>query len=241
MPELPLPLPPAERTVGQLIAESIRAYGAHFWRLLPLGLPLALAGLVNTHSDAGRQMVALWAVGPLVIAAYLLACSIVLGVRINRSAVILAVLVYLPFPVLLAIYVLPALAWFAFVGLGVPAAMAGDLRLREALVRGRRLGLADYVHSLGSLSALVIVVGVAALTLRALLNSQGAAGMQVAVFLTTLVLSPLLYIGGALLYTDQAARLDSPPPKRKRRRRDADLHSALDSESAGSADPQVEP
>ena len=31
---LPAPLPPAERTVGQLVAETIRAYGDNFWRAL---------------------------------------------------------------------------------------------------------------------------------------------------------------------------------------------------------------
>jgi len=40
--ELPPPLPAGERTVGQLVAESIRAYGNQFWRSLALGLPLAL-------------------------------------------------------------------------------------------------------------------------------------------------------------------------------------------------------
>ena len=38
VPELPAPLPPAERTIGQVIAETIRAYGANFWRALPLGV-----------------------------------------------------------------------------------------------------------------------------------------------------------------------------------------------------------
>ena len=42
VPELPPPLPPAERTVGQLVAETIRAYGANFWRVLPLGVPIAV-------------------------------------------------------------------------------------------------------------------------------------------------------------------------------------------------------
>src|SRR5581483_8540963 len=40
----PVALPPAERTVGQLVAESIRFYGEHFWPCLSLGLaPAALA------------------------------------------------------------------------------------------------------------------------------------------------------------------------------------------------------
>jgi hypothetical protein len=239
MPELPPPLPPAERTVGQLIAESIRAYGANFWRLLPLGVPLALVGLVNTHANAGRQILTFWAATPLFVAAYVAACAVVLKLTVNRTAVLVALLVYLPFPALLSLYLLPGLAWFAFIGLAVPAAMAGGLRFRDALVRGRQLGIADYVHAFGSLAALVIVVAVSALALRALLSSQGDNGERVAVFLAALVLSPLLFVGGALLYVDQAARLDSPSPKR--RRRDADLHPAVDADATGSPDPQVEP
>ena len=80
---------------------------------------------------------------------------------------------------------------------------------RESLVRGRRLGLADYAHALGALSALVVVVGIAANVLGALLHSQSDTGLRVAVFASELVLSPLLYLGAALLYIDQAARLRS--------------------------------
>ena len=42
MPELPAPLPPHERTVGQLIAESIRFYGSRFWAVLGVILPFTL-------------------------------------------------------------------------------------------------------------------------------------------------------------------------------------------------------
>ena len=38
--ELPPPLPPERRTVGQLVAESIRLYGLSFWKALALGVPL---------------------------------------------------------------------------------------------------------------------------------------------------------------------------------------------------------
>ena len=38
----------------------------------------------------------------------------------------------------------------------------------------------------------------------------------VAVFLADVVVSPLLFIGGALLYVDQAARVGSSPRERRR-------------------------
>jgi hypothetical protein len=240
VPELPPPLPPAERTVGQLVAETIRAYGAMFWRVLPLGIPLAIVDQLSVRQTAGMQMVVYWAATPLFVAAYVRACSLLHGVRPTRVAIGVAVLIYLPFPALRAVYILPGLAWFAFMGLAVPAAMIEHLRFRDALVRGRQLGLADYVHALGSLATLVIVVGVAADTLSAILHTQGDNGQRVAVFLSDLVLSPLLYLGSALLYTDQAARVGSRRPHR-RSRRDADFHPPLDADATGRPNPQVEP
>ena len=65
---------------------------------------------------------------PLFVAAYLWACRLVLGVaptvdgrRWSR------LLIWLPFPALRSVFVLPALAWLAFIGLAVPAAMVERL------------------------------------------------------------------------------------------------------------------
>ena len=66
---------------------------------------------------------------------------------------------------------------------------------RDALVRGRQLALADYVHALGSLAALVVVVGVAATTLSALLHCQGDNAPRIAVVIADIVLSPMLFLG----------------------------------------------
>ena len=218
MPELPAALPPGERTIGQLIAEAIRAYGSHFWQALPLGLPLALIDQLCAGQPLGVQVLVYWAAGPLVVVTYVRACSLVYQVPPSRTAYLVASVVYLAFPPLRALYLLPGLAWLAFIGLAVPAAMVERLGFREALARGRALGAADYVHSLGSLAALVLVVGIADNTLIALLHSQSEASARVALALSDLVLSPLLYLGGALLYADQAARVGSPRRDRKRSR-----------------------
>jgi hypothetical protein len=233
VPELPPPLPPDKRTVGQLVAETIRAYGANFWRVLPLGVAVAVTDQLSVRQSAEVQMLVYWAATPLFVGAYVWACRLLHGVRPTRVAVGVAILVYLPFPALRAVYILPGLAWFALIGLAVPAAMVERLGFRDALERGRRLGLADYVHALGSLAALVVVVGVAADTLSALLHTQGDNGQRVAVFVSDLVLSPMLYLGAALLYVDQAARVVGS-------RRDAALHPPLDADPAGRTDPQVE-
>jgi len=240
VPELPPPLPPAERTVGQLVAETIRAYGERFWRVLPLGIPLAVVDQLSVRQSPGVQMLIYWGATPLFVAGYLWACRLVLGARPNRTVVLLAVVLYLPFPALRALFILPGIAWFAFIGLAVPAAMVEGMTFRDALVRGRQLGLADYVHALGSLAALVLVVGIAANTLSALLHTQGDNGQRVAVAVSDLVLSPMLFVGAALLYLDQAARVGSDASDR-RRRRDAHFHPPVDADATGRHDAQVEP
>ena len=239
MPSVPQALPPGERTVGQLVAESIRAYGNRFWAVLPLGIPLAVSTQVSLGHSANVQTVVLLAFGPLVAAAYVRACSLVHGTRATLRAFALAVLIFAPVPILARLIVLPAVAWLALFGLAVPASMIEQLGFRAALERGRRLATADYVHALGSLAALVIVVGVSDLTLIALLRSQGQNGQRAAHALADLVLSPLLYIGGALLYVDQLARMGARRPET--RSRDADLHPPLDADATGRPDPQVEP
>ena len=240
MRELPAALPPAERTVGQLIAETIRAYGAHFWRALPLGLPIAVSTQLSLGHDANVQTLILFAFTPLIAASFVGACHLIHGARPTVMSYLVAVLVFAPVPFLVRLVVLPAVAWLALFGLAVPAAMAEVLGFRDALARGRKLALADFVHALGALCALVIVIAIGELTLIALLRSQGNTGQRVAHGLADVVLTPMLYIGGALLYVDQAARVGSRRPT-SRRRRDADLHPPVDADAAGRTDPQVEP
>jgi hypothetical protein len=239
--ELPPPLPPAERTVGQLVAESIRAYGAHFWRALPLGAPLAIATQLSLGRSATAWTIVLLALAPLIALAFVAACTLVLdGARGTATTVVVALLVFAPIPILVRLFVLPAVAWLALFGLAVPAAAVERLGFRAALRRGRELATADYVRALGSLCALVIVVALSDLALVSLLRSQGDNGQRLAHLLADVVLSPLLYVGGALLYVDQAARVGSRRPP-ERSRRDADLHPPVDADAAGRADAQVEP
>ena len=239
MPELPPPLPPAERTVGQLVAETIRAYGGNFWRVLPLGIPIAASSQVSLGYDPNVQTVVLFAFGPLIALAYVYACHLVHHVRPTAVAYATAVLIFAPVPLLVRAAVLPAVAWLALFGLAPAAAMIERLGFRASLDRGRRLGTADYAHALGALATLVIVVAISELTLIALLRSQGDNGQRIAHLLSDLVLTPLLYLGGALLYLDQAARVGSGRPHR-RSRRNADLHPPLDADATGRPDPQVE-
>jgi hypothetical protein len=206
----PAALPPAQRTVGQLIAESIRLYGARFWTVLPLGLPFVVVDIVGIGHGVNVQTLLLWAFAPLFCAAYVRASQLVTGGAPSLSALVTAAIVFLPFPILLRIFILPGIAWFGVFGLAVPAAVGEGLGLRAALRRGRALGRVDLVHAVGGIAALGLVYGVSRAFLLVLLHTQGSQTQAVALVLADLVLSPLLFVGAALLYVDQAARTTSP-------------------------------
>lgn len=203
----PAALPPATRTVGQLVAESIRFYGDHFWPVLVLGLPFLAIDLTSLDLSVTEQTLTAWALGPLVCAAYVRACALADGTSWSWTAYAVALVVYLPFPVLLRLYLLPGIVWFAVFGLAVPAAVTEELEFRAALRRGLALGRVDLVHAIGGLATLCIVYGVCRFALLVLLHTQGDQAQKIAIVLADVVLSPILYVGGALLYVDQAARV----------------------------------
>jgi hypothetical protein len=240
--ELPPPLPPAERTVGQLVAESMRLYGRRFWPSLALGVPIALLDELSWGRSTDAQTLLLWAWTPLLVASMIGAVAIAGDIRRDRLPLAFAVgvLVFAPVPLLLRLYLLPALAWLALFGLAVPAVLYEGASFRDALIRGRRLASADYVHAFGSLCALAIVTGLSQGMLFLLLHGQADAELRVAGFLAALVVSPLIFLGTALLYFDQAARVVDSKPREKRRSPDAGLHPAVDAHRAGRADAEVE-
>jgi hypothetical protein len=208
----PVALPPAERTVGQLVAESIRFYGDHFWNCLALGLaPAALAVVGANVSRVTALALSPTLFGALLSATFLGASVLVLERRPSRrrlvAAWVVGWLVFAPVPFLVFAFILPGLAWLAAVGLVVPVLVVEDLPIRAALARAWRLGRADFVHALGSLATLAIVVLLTQAVLAFILRGFGGAAVSTAFFLASIVVSPLLFVGAALLYVDQAARV----------------------------------
>jgi hypothetical protein len=242
--ELPPALPPETRPVGQLIAESLRRYGDSFWRVVPIGLPVAVTNQISEGHSFWTQVAVLAAATPLLTAAYIAACLIATRERpegrVLATAFSAGVLVLLPVPVLVLFYVLPALAWLAFVGLAVPVVLVERVPFRAAFRRAMQLARADYAHALGGLAAVVLVFGVTKIMLILLLRGTADAAERIALFLADLVLSPLLFLVPALLYFDQAARVVESG-SRTRRRRHGDIHPALEPDGAGRADTEVEP
>ena len=243
---LPPPLPPETRTVGQLVAETLRLYGRRFWLALPLGLALAVVNQLRQLSGALAFAAVVVLATIAMAAAYTAASAIVDEKRPARrtlaTALAAGVVAFLPLALLLGEFILLGLAWLALVGLAVPAAVIERAPFRQALRRGVRLAQADFVHALGSLATLALVYFLTSVTLTVLLRAQGEQTERVALFLADLVLSPILFLGAALLYFDQAARVVvSGPRKRVRRSRHADVHPADDADRTGRADAEGEP
>jgi hypothetical protein len=217
--ELPPPLPPETRTVGQLVAETLKIYGDNLWASLALGISVTIINQISVGHNTSFQVLVLAAGAPLMAASFTGASAIVGGVRPRRGDVVRAVIVgsvvFVPAAFLTLLFVLPAVAWLALVGLVVPVLVLERPGIEAAFRRAIQLARADFVHALGSLATLAILFGLVKLTLVLLLRDLGDAGERAALGLGDLVMSPLLFLGGALLYVDQAARV-SRTSSRKR-------------------------
>jgi hypothetical protein len=232
--------------VGQLVAESIRLYGAHFWKALALGIPVvALNALVWAELSGTARLVIVPASAVLMPVSFVAASALVTGAGLRTRAVLVAyvvgVLVFIPFPFLVTFFILPGLAWLALFGLSVPAALTERLGIRAALARGLRLARADFVHVLGGMATLALIVLLTQATMYFVLREYAETAQRAAAALASLVVSPLLFLGSALLYVDQKARLRSRLDRESRRldgkERDAHLPDADPADREGSSDP----
>lgn len=208
----PIALPPAERTVGQLVGESVRFYGDHFWPSLALGVPpAAVAVIFKAVSRTVQLIVAPTAAGALVSAAYVAGCVLVLDGRASRArlatAWLVGWLVFAPAPFLVIGFVVPGLLWLTALGLVVPVLVVENVGIRAAFARAWTLARADFVHAIGTLFTLAVLVLLSQSVLVLVLRGVGNSGVTAALFLASVVLSPLLFIGTALLYVDQDARV----------------------------------
>jgi hypothetical protein len=234
--QLPPPLPPGRRTIGQLVAETIRFYGRHFWRSLLLGLGPAVVTVAGYYTGFHLWLIAVvagWVL--LASASYVGACVLVAGMRPPRRTLLVAFLA----ACLSSLPILAGFLWLAPIGLVVPAIVNERLPLGKAFRRGFDLAKADYLHALGSLATLLLVVFLTQVLLTALLHGGSKQSVHISAFLASLLLQPIIFLGAAMLYEDQAARVESA--SRNRRRADADLSHADDADRPGSADAPVAP
>jgi hypothetical protein len=219
---LPPPLPPETRTIGQLVAETLKLYGRHVWLALAIGLAPATIDAVATELSRPLLLVFVPLAGGVFFTTAFIAASLVATEteperRRLLTAFAVGFCVFVPFPFLVSVFILPGLVWLAFVGLSVPAALAEGGGMRSSLARGLELGRADFVHALGSLATLAIIVFLTRAMLFILLRGFGESTERVASFLADLVVSPLLFLGAGILYLDQAARVGSATRAERRR------------------------
>jgi hypothetical protein len=203
------------------VAEAIRLYGRRFWASLALGIAPGAVGIALTRLPGWWDTIFVLTVGGAALSlSYVGATLVVAELPAERRSVLVAlavgVLVFAPFPFLASALLIPGLAWLALFGLAVPVAVVERQSPRGSLRRALELARADYVHALGGLSALVITALLTATVLFFLLRGQGDAALSVAAFLAVLVISPVVFLGSALLYFDQEARarLRARPPGR---------------------------
>ena len=196
-----------------MVAESIRIYGEKFARCLAIGVVPAALTLASTHISRRLALVLTPTLdGALLSATFVYASTVVLEHRPPFTRLVRAWLVgwlvFVPAPFLLLGFILPALAWLAAVGLVVPVLVVEDLSVRAALTRAWRLARADYVHVLGSLATLALLVLITQGVLAFIIRGAAAEALETAVGLASVVISPLVFIGAALLYVDQTARVE---------------------------------
>jgi hypothetical protein len=208
VPPLPPPLPPEERTVGQLVAESLRLYGRRFWPSLALGIPPSLLNLLARVLDDEVLFLVVPVVGGVLLSgSYLGAVALAAERTVPIAAPVAAgTLVFLPFPILTALFILPGLIWLAAVGLVVPVLALERVSFRRSFRRAFTLARADFPHALGTLATLAILVFITQSGLFFLLRGTGDQTLAIASFIASLVVSPLLFLGAGLLYFDQEAR-----------------------------------
>jgi hypothetical protein len=218
------------RTVGQVVAEAIRLYGANFGPALALGLPIAVADQVVIDSSVAARVAVLIVVSPFLSLAYASACAILSRerppLRVWVTAVAVGVVTFLPAAPFFPWFALASILWLGLAGHAVPAVVIERRGAAAALRRSLELARADYVHAAGSLATLAILFWLTRVALGLLLSSQADATVRVAIFLADAVVSPLLYLGAAIVYVDLAARVGLSVDERRRIRQAAWSRSA---------------
>jgi hypothetical protein len=202
---------------------------------LPLGLPVAIADQVMGPVSAADRLakgkdwldsaIVLAALSPAFTGAFVVAVVLATGARPSgrslASAFVLGCLVFAVAALLLPAFILGGLAWLALVGHVVPAIVAEGRSPVAALRRSLDAARADYAHALGGLATVVVLFYLTRILLDGLLRSQADNTVRVAVFLADLVLSPIIFLGAALVFVNLVARIGLDRDERKRIREEA--------------------
>jgi hypothetical protein len=208
----PVALPPAERTVGQLVAETVRFYGDHFWKVVGLGVaPASFAVVTANVPHHITEILSPTLFGALLSATFVAACVIALETRPSNGRLVQAWVVgwIVLQPVLVPVpyLIFAGAVWLLCLALVIPVLVVEKEGVWASVVRALRLARSDWVHQVGTIVTLVVVVLLSQGVLAFALRDFGGTAISIAFFLASTVVSPLLFIGTALLYVDQAARV----------------------------------
>jgi hypothetical protein len=213
VPELrPVALPPAERTVGQLVAETLRFYGDHFWKVVGLGVvPASFAAVTAKVPHHITEILSPTVFSALLSATFVAACVIALETRPSNGRLVqawaLGWIVLQPVLVPVPYLILAGAVWLLCLALLIPVLVVEEKGVWASVVRALRLARSDWVHQIGAIVTLVVVVFLSQGVLAFALRGFGGTAVSISFFLASVVVSPLLLIGTALLYVDQAARV----------------------------------
>lgn len=216
--------------LGDLFAETTLIYRERFWAAIGLGAVVGIAFVPAAIIDVFVLRILLLA--PAFTIAYAGATGLAVGdglrdalARTLRHAPVLLVLtiaVSVPFAIgrLDPIILFLSVFWLALTGFSIPVAVVeqdeegGGLLERpgRAMRRSIDLAWAAYLHAAGVIAALVLVYIVAgnllAIVLAGFADNTGFG----ALLLVQVVLAPFFFLGLAVLYFDQGARLRRAPP-----------------------------
>jgi hypothetical protein len=211
--------------LGELFAETTRIYRERFWAAIGLGAVAGIAFIPAAFIEVFivQIVVLAGAFTAAYAAATRLAAGDALGEAFARTlarAPVLAVLmvaVAVPFAIgrLDPIILFVSVFWLALTGFSIPVAMLERAdeegswidRLGGAMRRSLELARAHYLHAAGVIAALVLVYVVAGNLLAIVLAGFADNSGFGALLLVQLVLAPFFFLGLAVLYFEQRARL----------------------------------
>jgi len=222
-----------DRPLGltELLAETVRLYGQRVWAMVGIGL--VLVGTLLAASLIGHLLVLVAIVSPTFTACYAVATRIALGdpageawaqVGVRLPALlVLSVIVSVPFVlgIVDVVVLIFSVAWFAFVGLSVPIAMAEQppggsswyMLVGYSITRASDLARKEYLHVLGICAALTLIYAILGPFLALLLTGFADNGSLAASLIASGVIGPFFFLGLSLLYFEQKARALSSRPE----------------------------
>ena len=216
---LPPPLPPASArwgsSSGKRSAPTARASGGRSRSASSSRRRTRSSGRRTSRGDlASRACSPLTAL--LLSVSYVYAASLVVGRRARslraegRRVRRRGALVFLPVPLLVALFVLPGLVWLALVrSRGACRARRGARRARARSRRGSRARRGSTARPRRPRDARALVVLISPFSLYFVLREYADNTRMLAAALASLVVSPVVFLGSAILYVDQDARLRS--------------------------------